>query len=218
MGTPEPAARKRKTQERAELTRSKLIDVALQEFSERGFDAVTVREIEVKAGVQRNLVSYHFGSKDELWKAAAAQVIGHLRTFTADRQELVRDLPARERVAYTIRSYVRFAAQHPELQRLMSQEGKQQSWRMHWLVDTFIRPGMDGLRALLGEELDLGDAEFMHWYYLFVSGGASAFAMAPEARLLFDVDVTDEAFVTRHGDMMVRLLLGSRENDAGESP
>ena len=204
-GTDRPV-RKRRPQERAEVTRRKLIEVALREFSERGFDAVTVRDIEVAAGVQRNLLSYHFGNKEEMWKAAAAHVFTTLQDFQEQRQDLMRELSPHERLAYTIRSYVRFSANHPELNRLMIQEGKRDSWRMRWLVDEFLGSAMEGLREVVEADTRIDDAQFVHWYYVFVSG-AMMFSMAPEAALLFDVDVTDDAIVDRHAQTMATLLL-----------
>ena len=198
--------RKRRPQERAEATRRKLVEVALREFSERGFDAVTVREIEVAAGVQRNLLSYHFGNKEEMWKAAAAHVITKLQEFQEQRQDLMRELSPHERLAYTIRSYVRFSAGNPELNRLMIQEGKRDSWRIHWLVDEFLRPAMEGLREVVEADTRIDDRQFVHWYYVFVSG-AMMFSMAPEAALLFNVDVTDDEVVDHHAQTMAALLL-----------
>ena len=198
--------RRRRPQERAEVTKQKLLKAALQAFSERGFDAVTVRDIEIAAGVQRNLVSYHFGSKEEMWKAAAAHVITELDEFAEGRRELVRDLSTTEWLAYTVRSYVRFSAEHPELNRLMIQEGKQDSWRIHWLVDEFLRPAMERLRLVVESHRKIDDQQFVHWYYVFVSG-AMMFSMAPEAALLFDVDVYDEEIVDRHVETMATLLL-----------
>lgn len=206
MAATEKSVRKRRTQERTEVTKNKLIEVALKEFSERGFDAVSVREIEVSAGVQRNLVSYHFGNKDGLWKAAAAGVITKLQKFTAERAELIEDLPPRERVAYRVRSYVRFASQHPELNRLMVQEGKQNSWRLQWIVEEFLKPRVLNFRESVQSDLGLTEEEFVHWYYLFVSTGA-VFTMEPEAKILFGVDATSDEFVSRHADMMVEFLV-----------
>lgn len=202
----EKSVRKRKTQERTEVTKNKLIDTALKEFSERGFDAVSVREIEILADVQRNLVSYHFGGKDELWKAAVESVITKLQKFTAERTELIEDLPPRERVAYRVRSYVRFTAQHPELNRLMVQEGKQKSWRLQWIAEEFLKPGVLGLRESVQSDLGLTEEEFVHWYYLFVSTGA-VFTMEPEAQILFGVDAASDQFISRHADMMVEFLV-----------
>ena len=212
MAEEEKRTRKRRPQERAEITKRKLIETALKEFSERGFDAVTVRDIEVLAGVQRNLVSYHFGSKDELWKAAATDIMTTLDEYRVERMEVVRDLSVRDRIAYTLRSYVRFCAQHPELNRLMIQEGKQDSWRMEWMVDQWHRPAMLGLRALVEEGLDLTDDEFVHWYYLFVSSGAMIFSLAPEAKLLFNAEVGEHELIDRHANMMVEFLM-SRSRD-----
>lgn len=199
-------ARKRRPQERAEVTRRKLIEVALREFSERGYDAVTVRDIEVAAGVQRNLLSYHFGGKEEMWKAAAASVFNRLEKFTNERQDLARDLSPRERLAYTIRSYVRFSARHPELNRMMIQEGKQDSWRIHWLAEEFLRPQLAGIRRLVNTDHKINNQQFLHWYYVFVSG-AMMFSMAPEAAVLFDVDVQNDEVVDRHAQTMAALLL-----------
>lgn len=201
-------ARRRRPQERAQVTRQKLLDVAIHEFSERGYDAVTVREIEMLAGVQRNLLSYHYGGKKGMWKAAATHVLTQLQEFGEAREEVVRDLSARERVAYVLRSYVRFSASHPEFHRLMIQEGKHDSWRIEWLVDNFLRPAMQRLRKQLAMDLGLNEQEeFVHWYYMFVGGGALMFSMAPEAKRLFDIDVDDEEIVDRHAGMMVDFLL-----------
>ena len=198
--------RRRRPQERAQVTRQKLLNVAIREFSERGFDAVTVRDIEMRAGVQRNLLSYHFGGKEGIWKAAATHVLTRLQEFSEAREELVQDLSPRERVAYTLRSYVRFAATYPEFHRLMIQEGKHDSWRIEWLVDNFLRSGMERLREALEDDLGLKREDFVHWYYMFVGGGALIFSMAPEAKRLFDIDVNDSEVLERHAGMVVDFL------------
>ncbi len=201
------SARKRRPQERAGVTKRKLLAVAKRKFTQHDFDAVTVRDIEVEAEVQRNLLKYHFGGKDEIWKVVAQEIFEELYEFMASRQELMRDLPPRERVAYTIRSYSRYAATHPELHRLMIQEGKQDSWRLRWVVDNHVRKNAHELRKMLGRDLGLKDEDFVHWYYLYAGGIPVMFSNAPEAKLLFDVDVSAEDVITRHADMMVDLLL-----------
>lgn len=208
MAAGKQGIRKRGPQERAEITKRKLIEVALREFSGRGFDAVTVRDIEVLAGVQRNLVSYHFGSKAELWKAAAAHNIKQFQAFTEQRRELMLDLTsAHERLVYLIRSFVRFNAKHPELNRLLLEEGTQESWRIEWLVENQVKPAMLKLKSLVEVDLGLSDEEFVNWYYLHIGGGAMIFSLAPEAKLLFGVNTLDEEVVNRHADMLTDLLL-----------
>lgn len=51
----------------AEQTRKRLLDTAEKLFAEKGFDAVSIREITSKAEVHLGSVNYHFGSKKELY-------------------------------------------------------------------------------------------------------------------------------------------------------
>ncbi|MGE0668369.1 MAG: TetR family transcriptional regulator [Sphingomonadales bacterium] len=53
-------------------TRARLLDAAERLFAARGFDATTTREIAREADVPLGLMSYHFGTKDDLY----AEVIG----------------------------------------------------------------------------------------------------------------------------------------------
>jgi AcrR family transcriptional regulator len=47
-------------------TRTKILDAAFRQLAERGYSALSVREIGKEAGVNHALVNYYFGSKDKL--------------------------------------------------------------------------------------------------------------------------------------------------------
>jgi AcrR family transcriptional regulator len=47
-------------------TRTKILDAAFRQLAERGYAALSVREIGKEAGVNHALVNYYFGSKDRL--------------------------------------------------------------------------------------------------------------------------------------------------------
>lgn len=51
-------------------TRERILSTARNLFTERGFDAVSVRDIVAKARVNLGAVTYHFGSKEALYHAA----------------------------------------------------------------------------------------------------------------------------------------------------
>lgn len=208
MNTKTKPVQKRRTQERTEVTKGRLIEAAIQEFSDKGYNGVTARDIEVAANVQRGLLKYHFGDKAELWKAAISNIFGELTEFRRSRIEMAQDLQPEERLAFRIRSFVRFTAKHPELNRLMIQEGKSDSWRMEFMIENFIAESARELRALVDTEYNLSDQDFFHWYYSFIGAGALAFNVAPEAARLFGIDMTDEDIITRHAQITADSLLG----------
>src|SRR5258706_14974402 len=66
----------RRTQERGVQTRQALLDSALHEFAASGFEAASTRAIAARAGVRQGQLTYHFDSKDVLWRAAVDQLFG----------------------------------------------------------------------------------------------------------------------------------------------
>ncbi len=208
-----PAAGKkgRRTQERTEITRAKLLEAATRLFTEHGYEGASIRDIENTAGVQRGLLAYHFKDKEGMWKAMADATFALLHDQLEPRLELIGDLSAREQIAYFIRFYVRFSSRHPELARLMSQEGRHRSWRIQYMVDNHIRSMVKQLRPPIVEALGFSEREFMHWYYLLAGGSSLIFAQAPESELLFGEDVHADSVVDTHAEIMVTALLGSRE-------
>lgn len=63
-------ARPRGRRPASENTRAALLDAARVEFTERGFDAATVRAVAQRAGVDPAMVNHWFGGKDGLFVAA----------------------------------------------------------------------------------------------------------------------------------------------------
>jgi AcrR family transcriptional regulator len=201
----------RRPQQRALETRTALLDTAIDGFSAKGFDGISVRQLEEAAGVKRGLVAYHFGDKDGLWRAAVAQLFTALGEDFTSRVEALVDIAPEEAARAIIRAFVRYSAAHPELNRLMMQESLSDSWRVATLVDEHIRPMLDGLAEIMPEAAALiwGKGE-PHRYYTFIGASAFVFSAEQECRRLFGVSPREDTFVERHADMVVALLLGDR--------
>ncbi|MCZ6573628.1 MAG: TetR/AcrR family transcriptional regulator, partial [Planctomycetota bacterium] len=127
-----------KREQQREQTRERIVEAAVECFAERGFRAASTREIASRAGANQGLITYHFKSKDALWKAAADRLFGELRRGVMERVPLIEELDPRERAREGIRLFVRFAAAHPELFRFMLEAGKRDDERMQWLVDSHL--------------------------------------------------------------------------------
>ena len=64
-----PAARRQRRARNAGATRAALLEAAATAFTERGFDGASVDEIAKAAGVNKAMISYHFGGKAGLHAA-----------------------------------------------------------------------------------------------------------------------------------------------------
>ncbi len=116
-----------------------------------------------------------------------------LRTSLGERLAALESQDPRERAREAIRAYVRFAAAHPELFRLMVDEGKNSEGRMKWLVDTHLRPGYDVFMRPGGQRVaGLDERLLPHAYYVMAGAGSLIFAVAPECRRLTGLDPETE--------------------------
>ena len=71
--------RQRAEQQRALETRAAILDAAIAEFAERGFEGASIRAIADRLGLQHPLITYHYRSKDILWRAAAEHAFAQIR-------------------------------------------------------------------------------------------------------------------------------------------
>jgi len=194
--------------EQRTATRERIVEAAAGAFAERGFRGASTRDIARRAGANQGLITYHFRTKDELWRAAAGRLFGMLRTRLGERLAAPESEDPRERVREGIREYVRFAAAHPELFRLMVAEGKSTEGRMQWLVDTHLRPlyeGFVGFGETLGD--GLAPSRLPHAYYVLAGAASLIFAVAPECRRLTGLDPGTKRAVETHADFVARMLV-----------
>src|SRR5258708_6997332 len=70
---------RRAEQQRSQATRSAILQAALAEFAEKGFDAASIRCIAERTGFQHPLITYHYPSKDLLWRAVAEDTFERIR-------------------------------------------------------------------------------------------------------------------------------------------
>jgi TetR/AcrR family transcriptional regulator len=122
--------------------RSRILAAALQVFATSGFEGSSLRQIAGRAGVQHQLVVYHFKTKDALWREVVSSIFEESRreqglSYWADRVEVQ---GAAEALHEMLRAFALFTARRPELHRLLSFEGRADSERLDWLIETYIRP------------------------------------------------------------------------------
>ena len=207
------AARSERKLRDAEATRRKLVDAALFAFSTQGYDASSTRSIETQAGTKRGLINYHFGSKKALWKAAAEHLMSiterDLGATLADINQVDED----QQLRFLIRSYVQFCAKHPELNRLMIQEGMARDWRLTWLLKRAVRPWYEQVCRVFNRAAELGTAPKMdahHFYYALTGAATLIFSNAAEAAALSGENPLAPKAVDAHANAVVDSLTLTR--------
>jgi TetR/AcrR family transcriptional regulator len=130
----------RKQQQRSIVTQQKLLDAAIQAFSENGFIGTSTRDIADRAGVHHPLITYHFKNKDRLWRAAVDRIFREFNISLVKAMAEVPDVNPKARAAAFVRTYVKYSFSHPALHKIILQESSYPSDRLDWLVAAHLKP------------------------------------------------------------------------------
>ena len=145
-GVPKEGRRERRARE----TRRKILLAALELFSERDPDAVTVEEIAARADVARGTVFNYFASKDSICHAMGELQIEALQDAIDEGQ--ISGPTAGEKIAQAMRVMATFPSRDPQRCRTMLiralatlQPGELPEHRMQWfrVLENWVREGQE---------------------------------------------------------------------------
>ena len=157
------------------------------------------------------LLTYHFQSKEELWRAAVDSLFGRLTRTLGERDRGLRGVDEITRAKLLVREFITFSAQNPQLHRIIMQESKADSPRMDYLVDRHIRPIYLRTIEMFESLANVGavpDVPAAHLYYILTGAGPTMFVLAPECRRLSGLDPSQDEVIDAHADAVCRLLFG----------
>ena len=198
--------------ERRPDTRERILEAALDVFTERGFEGASARQIATRAGVNHGLIAYYFGSKKKLWQATVDHAFGDMQDRLEAALQDDADADPRARAARVIHEHVHYVARRPAFVRLMYEEGKRRGERMRWIVDRHVQPLYDAMAELLrrvGRPTERSpEASPAHLFYVLAGASGLIFHQAEECRRVSGVDPFDPAEVEQHARIVEWLLLG----------
>jgi TetR/AcrR family transcriptional regulator len=149
---PEPQGRTRRN---PEATRASILAAARIEFAARGLEGARVDQIARRAKVNKQLVYYYFGSKDDLYRAALEATYAEIRAM--ERELDLATLPPREAMEKLICFSLDYLNEHRDFIRMLADENAHGA--------RHVRDSVAALRTnspllnLIAETLERGAAE-----------------------------------------------------------
>src|SRR6266850_1405780 len=178
--------RKRAEQQRALETRGAILDAAIAEFAKRGFEGASIRAIADRLGLQHPLITYHYRSKDILWRAAAEHAFAQIRAGWDTSAPENSDLPPLARLREEYATLFRYTVAFPEFHRFMRQEAFSNNPRLKWVAETILTPLLGRLIPQIAAAQKQGllpvvDPVLFH--YMMVSLTATLSGFGPEMQV-----------------------------------
>jgi len=177
--------RQRAEQQRSQSTRAAILEAALAEFAEKGFEAASIRSIAERTGFQHPLITYHYPTKDLLWQAVAEDTFERIRREWDERASEEADQSPLERLRAEYRALFRHTATFPEFHRFMRQEATTDNPRLRWVAENVLKPLIHRLLPQIKAaqaEGQLPPVEPILFHYMMVSLTATLSEFGPEMK------------------------------------
>ena len=197
--------------ERADQTRSRILDAAVREFSENGLAGARTEHIAEIAGVNKALLYYYFKSKEALYQAALESVVQ--RVVATSMAAVGTDCSAGEKVVrFALNHFDRIHSQHA-FQSLMQQEMMRvregDKGALNSIIEKIFRPMTFLLHDLLTEGQTSGElVPADEWQIMYAALGANIFYFlsAPVIGLMFDSNPLTRESMQRRREAAVEYL------------
>src|SRR5277367_4198415 len=203
--------RKRPEQQRSLETRALILDAAIEEFAERGFEGASIRAIADRLGLQHPLITYHYRSKDILWRAAAEHAFAKIRTEWDISAPEGSDLSPLARLRQEYTTLFRYTVAFPEFHWFMRQETLTNNPRLKWVAETVLVPLLERLLPQIVEAQKQGllpAVDPIIFHYMMVSLTATLSEFGPEMQVTSGLSSGDTKVVDAYWRLVDDTIFG----------
>jgi TetR/AcrR family transcriptional regulator len=188
--------------------RQRIIDAAVEVFAERGYKAGTQREVANRASLSQGLVTYHFPSKEALWEAAIDQLFASFEKVGLERLANINVGSTEEIGRQLIIEYVRVAAQHTNLFRMLVDDAHTGEARLA-VIDKHLRL-IYSVFSQYGAVLGLDKELIPHAFFAFAGAASFIFMTAHEFERVSGANPLTPSAIARHGAFLAQTLIPNK--------
>lgn len=204
-----PEKRKPKAAPERPSVRERLLDATAAVMTAQDTVDVSLADISTEANVNIALISYYFGSKEELLLALAqrdaTKAIGEMEVLMG------LSLPPAEKLRRHLAGIIRTYFRHPYLNRLLRALMRDSSTRVAKQIAEFFAASVARTMTRLIDEgiaaNELRPIDPMLFYFAAIGACENLFSARTTLKLVFDGQVLDEALCTRHIETVTDLLM-----------
>jgi TetR/AcrR family transcriptional regulator len=212
--------RQRAEQQRSIETQASILNAAIAEFAERGFEGASIRAIADRLGFQHPLITYHFRSKDILWRAAAEHAFAQIRAEWDVSAPEKSDLSPLARLRQEYTTVFRYTVAFPEFHRFMRQETLANNPRLKWVAKTMLAPLLGRLLPQIIEAQKQGllpgvDPTLFH--YMMVSLTATLSGFGPEMQVTSGLSSEDPEVVADYWRLVDEIVFRRKASNRDRS-
>jgi AcrR family transcriptional regulator len=188
-----------KQQPRAEITRASILKAALREFAQLGLAGARVDEIAKRAGVNKQVLYYHFGNKEDLFRATLASVYD--QTFPEEilangRREMTSVEEMRELISGLFKHFRNIEEGTSLIGHENRYHGKHLTPTLRNNIRASVSPIIDKIRDVLARGQDDGTfsrkLSVDHLYLTLVAMSMFYFTHAYTLSAILDVDLLQD--------------------------
>src|SRR5712691_3588882 len=203
--------RKRAEQQRSLETRASILNAAIAEFAERGFEGASIRAIADRLGLQHPLITYHYRTKDILWRAAAEHAFAQIKAGWDISAPENSDLPPLARLREEYATLFRYTVAFPEFHRFMRQEALTNNPRLRWVAETVLAPLLGRLipQIVAAQKQGLLPAvDPILFHYMMVSLTATLSGLGPEMQVMSGLSAENAKVVEAYWSLVDETVFG----------
>ena len=187
-----------------------ILNIAIQEFADKGFEGTKQRDIAQKAKITISLINYHFKNKERLWQQAVLQLVRKLKPLFEEINRNFKDLEGVPALKVYTRQLVYFSARYPKFYKIVFHEMCNKTERTTWLIKHFLEPTYQFIEKGITNN-HTSSKVFKNYPIANLSSiiiGATNvfFVHAFQMEYMYGIYPFDEQQIEKHADIVIDLL------------
>lgn len=136
--------------------REEILESALMSFASNGFQGTSLSQIATRANTQKQLITHHFGTKDNLWREVVnRELTDGVELLLRVKSTSVKD-GAEAAIRQFIHEYIHWCAKKKAYHRMMVFDGQADNPRFQWFTENHIEPSHKFMTGVIRDAQEQG--------------------------------------------------------------